>query len=716
LPDAQNLHSVNEDSEVLPPLDALLPEFAQTLQPELKPGDFLGPYRLIRQLGSGGMGVVYEAVREDGEISLRVAVKVLHSQLCTPDFLSQMRQEASKLAKLRHTDIASLLDWKLDQDDIPYFVLEYVEGQPITCCCESNALSREACLRLFIDVCKPVSFAHRNWIAHLDLKPPNILVKDSGEIRLLDFGIARTMVREHGAGDEIAALAFSPTYASPEQIQGGPLSVQSDIYSLGVILRKLLSEPVRKPGQTNASAPLPYELEAVVARASALDPDQRYASVSEFQQDLKKYIAKIHDEAVGKLSQLIASYPADSRVIAAKEKLDAKIHADTLNALVATIEQTMDAGDLDCAATMLTDAQMRFPLDQALSPLIARLERAIAKRKEDESTQRSAEIAYKPVAESGDQETHTANDNGLASSEHLRAGALPLRQHASKRSSNRLAQGKQPVAPSTPPQTKARALTKEPASPSLKNKTKRAFHPVQLYTIIGLAASLVLVLLFVGHLIHPGHPPNPSPAEARVVIVSNPSEAAIHVEGNARSVDCVPPPQCPLSLPLGIYSVAATTPNLPPVTQRIKVQSGMGPVEITFPPLPPRTTQNRESEIARSTSPSQSSTAPTTTTVNTPPSQQTQSLDEAARQAREAANSERARQQQEDSELDKIIVEVGVNPSRLSARQKTAFVSNLKTLRCKCGCNDTYLMCFRNHKTCGNRLNNVRHALELATE
>ena len=355
------------------------------------------------------------------------------------------------------------------------------------------------------------------------------------------------MVREHGAGDEIAALAFSPTYASPEQIQGGPLSVQSDIYSLGVILRKLLSEPVRKPGQTNASAPLPYELEAVVARASALDPDQRYASVSEFQQDLKKYIAKIHDEAVGKLSQLIASYPADSRVIAAKEKLDAKIHADTLNALVATIEQTMDAGDLDCAATMLTDAQMRFPLDQALSPLIARLERAIAKRKEDESTQRSAEIAYKPVAESGDQETHTANDNGLASSEHLRAGALPLRQHASKRSSNRLAQGKQPVAPSTPPQTKTRSVTQKPASRSKTNKTKGAFHPVQRYTIIGLVASLVLVLLFVGHLLHPGHPPNPSPAEARVVIVSNPSEAAIHVEGNARSVDCVPPPMHPFS-------------------------------------------------------------------------------------------------------------------------------------------------------------------------
>jgi len=332
-----------------------------------------------------------------------------------------------------------------------------------------------------------------------------------------------------------------------------------------------------------------------------------------------------HDEAIENLGQLLVSYPADPRIVAAKAELDARIHADALNSLVAMIEQTMDAGDLDYAAAMLADAQMRFPLDQALSPLIARLERMIARRTEEESIGRIAEIACKPAAEQGDrdrsqpiapdgavafeqplpeyveplpialdvrqkaQETHTANDDGLASSGHSRAGASPFRQQVSGRTPNSLVQGGQPVTPPLPPQTETRDARPEPASPSPKRRAKRAFHPVQRYTIIGLAASLVLALLVVGHLIHSGHAPNPSSAEVRVVIMSNPAGAAIHVEGNARSVDCVTP-QCILSLPLGRYSVAATTPNLPPVTQSMEVKSSMGPVEVTFPPVPLGTT------------------------------------------------------------------------------------------------------------------------------
>ncbi len=275
-----------------------------------------------------------------------------------------------------------------------------------------------------------------------------------------------------------------------------------------------------------------------------------------------------------------------------------------------------------------------------------------------------------------------------------------------------------PIAFPVPPQTRTRErdVLPKPALPRPKSEIKRASHPAQRYTIIGLAASFVLALLIVGHLIHPGHPTNPSPLEARVVILSNPAGAAIHVEGSAKPNDCVTP-QCVFSLPLGVYSVTATIPNLPPVMQSIEVESNMGPVEITFPQFPPSAASNRKPESARkSASPWQSSVAVAKGTVYTPPSPQPQPFDAAARQAREAANSERARQQQEDLELDKVIVEVGVNPSRLTARQKAAFVSNLKTLHCTCGCNETYLVCFRSHNSCANRLNNVHHALELATE
>jgi serine/threonine protein kinase len=295
---AQASISVAEDTEMLPRLDALLPEVAWIPDPELKPGDFLGSYRLIRKLGSGGMGVVFEAIREDGDICMRVAVKVLHSELCTQEFLLQMRQEASKLAKLRHPCIARLLDWKLDHGETPYCVLEYIEGESITSWCERHALSAQACLSLFLDVCTPVSFAHRNWVAHLDLKPRNILVKDTGEIRLVDFGIARTLASGEASEGERAVRAFSAPYASPEQIQGGPLSVQSDIYSLGIILRELLGRSALNSGKRKASAPLPFEIEAIAARASSPDPERRYASVSEFQQDLRNYLAKFPVSAV----------------------------------------------------------------------------------------------------------------------------------------------------------------------------------------------------------------------------------------------------------------------------------------------------------------------------------------------------------------------------------------------------------------------------------
>ncbi len=238
------------------------------------------------------MGVVYEAVREEGEIRLRVAIKVLHAELCTPEFLFQLRQEAAKLTKLRHPNIARLLDWKLDCCDTPYCVLDYIEGESITVWCLHHELSRLARLQIFLDVCTAVAFAHRNMIAHLDLKPENILVNSSGGVRLVDFGISRTLMQECAEGSDTRLSAYSARYASPEQIHGGLLSALSDIYSLGIVLRELLSQPVASEKKVAADKPLPRELEAIITRASAPDPELRYASVDDLQQDLRNYLSR----------------------------------------------------------------------------------------------------------------------------------------------------------------------------------------------------------------------------------------------------------------------------------------------------------------------------------------------------------------------------------------------------------------------------------------
>ncbi len=331
------------------------------------------------------------------------------------------------------------------------------------------------------------------------------------------------------------------------------------------------------------------------------------------------------DEAIEKLSQLLDSYPADSRVVAAKAELDARIQTDALKALATTIKQAMDGGDLDYAAAVLADAQMQFPLAQTLFPLSARLEQLIAKRTEEENIGRSPEVASKSIVEPGDRdlaqptapdgavafgqpfpeyvepplssfdarqealEAHTANDDTIASSRHSRTGASQHRKQVADRTRKRPVRGRRSISPPVPPQTEARDVHPEPVSPSPKSETKRAFHPTQRYTVIGLAASIALALLIVGHLLHQWNGPHPSRTEVHVVITSNPIGAAVRVEGSAKPVDCVTP-QCTLSLPAGIYSVAATIPNLPLVTQSMEVKSGMGPVEITFPPVPSGTT------------------------------------------------------------------------------------------------------------------------------
>ncbi|MEL6951274.1 MAG: protein kinase [Pseudomonadota bacterium] len=206
-------------------------------------GEVFGQYRLIRKIGGGGMGDVYLAERADGEYTVQVAIKLMHGSAQSEQMLARFRAERQILAQLQHPNVAQLLDGGASDDGQPYFVMEYVDGQPLDRYCDEKQLSIAGRLRLFANVCRAVAYAHGALVVHRDLKPSNILVTESGDVKLLDFGIAKVI----DAGVEDAQLTrtgmsvMTPTYASPEQALGRPIAVASDIYSLGVNLYQLMS-------------------------------------------------------------------------------------------------------------------------------------------------------------------------------------------------------------------------------------------------------------------------------------------------------------------------------------------------------------------------------------------------------------------------------------------------------------------------------------------
>ena len=212
----------------------------------------IGPYRVLREIGRGGMSTVYLAERDDRHYRQRVAVKVLRRGAGTRELQLHLRRERQILAGLDHRHIAKLLDGGNTADGMPYFVMDYVEGEPIDVYCERRRLTVSERLELFLDVCSAVRYAHANLVIHRDLKPSNLLVTEDGTVKLLDFGIAKLL--EPGAGEEALALPtelatptatgwmlLTPEYASPEQVRGQPLTVASDVYALGVLLYELLT-------------------------------------------------------------------------------------------------------------------------------------------------------------------------------------------------------------------------------------------------------------------------------------------------------------------------------------------------------------------------------------------------------------------------------------------------------------------------------------------
>ncbi|MGE5199799.1 MAG: serine/threonine-protein kinase, partial [Rhodospirillaceae bacterium] len=204
----------------------------------------LGSWRLIREIGRGGMGVVYLAQRADGAFEQGAAVKRIRRGLDTDEVLARFLRERQILARLQHPGIARLIDGGADDLGRPYFVMEYVEGEPITTYCDRLALTIPQRVRLFLDACRAVEFAHRNLVVHRDLKPSNIIVTADGSVKLLDFGIAKLLSGDatDGADQTLTAMpALTPAYAAPEQIRGEPATTATDVYGLGSVLYELLT-------------------------------------------------------------------------------------------------------------------------------------------------------------------------------------------------------------------------------------------------------------------------------------------------------------------------------------------------------------------------------------------------------------------------------------------------------------------------------------------
>ena len=206
-------------------------------------GRRFGPYRALRMLGRGGMGTVWLAERADGLFTRRVALKLVHPSVAGAAAGERFAREREILASLDHPHIARLLDAGVTDDGQAYLALEYVEGAPINAYCDDNHLPLRARLRLFLQVASAVQFAHANLVIHRDLKPPNILVTRDGQVRLLDFGIAKLLHGRDADALELTQLdggAFTPDYAAPEQIANGTITTASDVYALGVLLYELV--------------------------------------------------------------------------------------------------------------------------------------------------------------------------------------------------------------------------------------------------------------------------------------------------------------------------------------------------------------------------------------------------------------------------------------------------------------------------------------------
>ncbi|MGI8786192.1 MAG: protein kinase domain-containing protein [Pyrinomonadaceae bacterium] len=301
---------------------------------------YFGKYKIIREIGAGGMGVVFLAERIDGEFEHKVAIKIIRQAIAESELVNRFKRERQILASLNHPNIAKLIDGGISEDRLPFLAMEYVEGESITKFVERKNLNVEERLKLFLKVCAAVAYAHRNLVVHRDLKPGNILVTDEGEPKLLDFGLAKLLdvnLPTDATQTQTAFRALTPAYASPEQLKNEPLTTVSDIYSLGIVLYELLtsmrpfhfeeksleeiiktvtvfvppkpseamSEPPAVAGRFTAKiyppataggsdlSQLRGDLDNIVLMALRKEPERRYPSVEQFADDIERYLKSL---------------------------------------------------------------------------------------------------------------------------------------------------------------------------------------------------------------------------------------------------------------------------------------------------------------------------------------------------------------------------------------------------------------------------------------
>ena len=266
-------------------------------------GRQVGPYRIVRELARGGMGAVYLAERCDGQFEQQVALKLIKRGMDSDEILRRFLAERQILARLNHPHIARFYDGGVTAEGQPWFAMEYVPGRPLTRHCEERRLGVPERLRLFQDVCDAVRYAHQNLVVHRDLKPSNILVSEAGEVKLLDFGIAKLL--ESGDDDQLTRTdlrALTPEYAAPEQVRGQPVTTATDVYALGGVLYELLTgrRATRFERHTPAelervicTVPPPPpgvsgDLDTIVLKALQKDPARRYPSAEALLDDLRR--------------------------------------------------------------------------------------------------------------------------------------------------------------------------------------------------------------------------------------------------------------------------------------------------------------------------------------------------------------------------------------------------------------------------------------------
>ena len=305
--------------------------FAEAPGPDPWVGKHIGPYQLIEEIGSGGMGEVYRAVRADDAYQKQVAIKLIRAGQDSAFVVQRFRNERQILASFEHPNIARLLDGGSTAEGLPYFVMELIRGEPIDRYCDHHRLDTTARLRLFLQVCAAVQYAHQRLIIHRDLKPSNILVKDDGVPVLLDFGIAK-IIESGGAAplpQQTLLRLMTPDYASPEQLNGEALTTASDVYSLGVVLYELLtglrpnhaaavsqslvatlsrpatvkpstaagraadSSGIREGTARRLRRRLRGDLDNILLMALRPEPNRRYDSVELFAEDIRRHLASL---------------------------------------------------------------------------------------------------------------------------------------------------------------------------------------------------------------------------------------------------------------------------------------------------------------------------------------------------------------------------------------------------------------------------------------